>query len=371
MAPFVAGRRLAIVVSRTSDGKPGVFLNYRGVGRMEANSTYQATVSPDLGQNPLLWEAVRCSVSAPCFFQCKHLPGFGTLQDGGVRANNPYGIAQEECRIIWPSAQTHDLLLSVGTGYVPPVAEEHVRGPHPHDSLQDRAPLRLWRAYNASPCMDGAEAFREGLNHVPYSMRSRFFRLDHALAGDLPRLDDVARLTELAEISYTVPDELVRAILATCFFFELDEAPTRVCGRYCCRGSVLCARNQARSIVNRVLVEFPGAELRTNSGDCLGSVEVDDGCTACGYYRKGVRFSVASLDEDMSILFTGSSHQHPIGGFPATIQQFLDNQQADAVFGRSDHQTNQWPPRRGCYCPRGMKRVGVPEASPQRKRRQV
>ncbi|KAH1968438.1 hypothetical protein KXW88_005706, partial [Aspergillus fumigatus] len=175
---------------------------------MEANSTYQATVSPDLGQNPLLWEAVRCSVSAPCFFQCKHLPGFGTLQDGGVRANNPYGIAQEECRIIWPSAQTHDLLLSVGTGYVPPVAEEHVRGPHPHDSLQDRAPLRLWRAYNASPCMDGAEAFREGLNHVPYSMRSRFFRLDHALAGDLPRLDDVARLTELAEISYTVPDEL-------------------------------------------------------------------------------------------------------------------------------------------------------------------
>jgi hypothetical protein len=57
MAPSAAGRRLATVVSRTSDGKPGVFLNYRGVGRMEANSTYQATVSPDLGQNPLLWEA--------------------------------------------------------------------------------------------------------------------------------------------------------------------------------------------------------------------------------------------------------------------------------------------------------------------------
>jgi hypothetical protein len=79
----------------------------------------------------------------------------------------------------------------------------------------------------------------------------------------------------------------VPAILATCFFFELDEAPTRVCGRYCCRGSVLCARNQARSIVKRVLVEFPGAELRTNGGNCLGSVEKDDGCTACGYYRKG------------------------------------------------------------------------------------
>jgi hypothetical protein len=28
--------------------------------------------------------------------------------------------------------------------------------------------------------MDGAEAFREGFNHIPYSMRFRFFRLDHA-----------------------------------------------------------------------------------------------------------------------------------------------------------------------------------------------
>lgn len=54
MAPSAAGRRLAIVVSCISDGKPGVFLNYRGVGRMEANSIYPARVSPDLGQNLLL-----------------------------------------------------------------------------------------------------------------------------------------------------------------------------------------------------------------------------------------------------------------------------------------------------------------------------
>lgn len=39
--------------------------------------------------------------------------------------------------------------------------------------------------------------------------------------------------------------------------------------------------------MNRVLVEFPGTELRPNNGNCLGSVEKDDGCTACGYYRKG------------------------------------------------------------------------------------
>jgi hypothetical protein len=56
MAPSTAGRRLAVIVSRISDGKPGVFPNYRGVGRTGANPTSQATVSPDLSQNPLLWE---------------------------------------------------------------------------------------------------------------------------------------------------------------------------------------------------------------------------------------------------------------------------------------------------------------------------
>jgi hypothetical protein len=48
---------------------------------------------------------------------------------------------------------------------------------------------------------------------------------------------------------------------------------------------------------------------------------------------------VASLHEEMSILFTGSSHQHPIGGFPGTVQQFLGNKQADALLGLSDHQS--------------------------------
>jgi hypothetical protein len=126
--------------------------------------------------------------------------------------------------------------------------------------------------------------------------------------------------------------------------------------------------------MERVLVEFPGAELQTNLGDRLGRVHGDDddaGCTICGYYRKRVRFSVASLNEDVSILVTSSSHQHPIGGFPATIQHFLDNQQAEAVFGRADHQTNRWPPKRMCYCSRDIKRVRYPKAPPHKKKRRL
>ncbi|KAH3351075.1 hypothetical protein KXW44_005076 [Aspergillus fumigatus] len=110
MTPSTAGRRLAIIVSRISDGKSCVFPNHRGVGGAGVDPTSQATVSSDLSQNPLLWEVV----GAPWFFHCKHLPEFETLQNGGVRGNNHSGIAQEECRIIWPSAQTFDLLISSG-----------------------------------------------------------------------------------------------------------------------------------------------------------------------------------------------------------------------------------------------------------------
>ncbi|KAL3251706.1 hypothetical protein ABHI18_010472, partial [Aspergillus niger] len=156
-------------------------------------------------QNPSLSQAI---------FKSRYLSKVGVLQDGGVRCNNPHGIAQEECRIIWPSAQTHDLLVSVGTGYVPPAEKGTDPAQHGCSSLHDKAPFRLWRAYNSSPCMDGVEAFKEGLNHVPHPLRTRIFRLDHALA-DLPRLDDVMRVAELAKEQYTVPDELVRAVLAT------------------------------------------------------------------------------------------------------------------------------------------------------------
>lgn len=271
--------------------------------------------------------------------------------------------------MIWPSRRTHDLLLSVGTGY----ADTQGAG-----NLPDRhfpagwGPMRLWRAYNASPCMDGMAAYREGRVHVPSALRSNTIRLDHALDGELPRLDDVGKLAELAALPFTVPDELVRAVWATCFFFELDAAPSRTDGSYHLRGSVLCARTHARRIVDQVLVEFPRAHFQSGRGQPLGRVDDDDGCPLCGYYRKQVTLSVPSLDEEITIALASAAQQRPIGGFPTSIRQLLQDQQADAVFGRPDHQEYGWPPRRSCYCGRTTKRrVHFVEPAPERKKRRL
>lgn len=56
VATSPAGNRIAIVASRTSNGKPRVFTNYHGVGRKASISPYEVLV-PDNGvQDPLLWE---------------------------------------------------------------------------------------------------------------------------------------------------------------------------------------------------------------------------------------------------------------------------------------------------------------------------
>ncbi|EAW11464.1 patatin-like phospholipase family protein [Aspergillus clavatus NRRL 1] len=365
LALVPTGTRVGVVASRASDGKPILFPNYRGVGSRSEKLPYEVVQVDGETQNPRLQDVVGCSVAAPW-----DLLAWGTLQDGGVRANNPMGIAQEECRMIWPSRRIHDLLVSVGTGYTP--RTEDTGDPPGRQFPAGWGPVRLWRAYNSSPCMDGMEAYREGRVHVPPSLRSNTIRLDFALDGDLPRLDDVGKLEELAALPFTVPDELVRAVLASCFFFELDTPPSRADGQYRLHGSILCARTQSRRIVDRVLVEFPGARFCSGRDHSLGRVDNDNGCLFCGYYRKQVTLSVPSLDEEIMIALASPAQQRLIGGFPKTIRQLLHDQQAEAVFGRPDHQNDRWPPRRSCYCVKMTKRqVHFVEPAPQRKKRRL
>lgn len=276
------------------------------------------------------------------------------MQDGGVRANNPLAIALNELAVIWPSAKTHDLLLSVGTGSFSSTAEPVHTG---RSLLRDSAIPRMIRATMSSPAMDGEQGFREALNFVSDDKRSKVFRLNHELSQPLPRLDDVSRLAEMSEMHFAAPDELVRAILASAFFFfELDELPIKRQGVYFCQGSILCSRSYARDLVKQVMVEFPEARFQTARSHHLGDVGEDDGCHVCGYYRKKVSFSVNSLEEMTSIGIAGSSFFQVIGGFPKSAQELLEDQQANSHFGRADHLVAAWPPKRNCYCPPQVKR---------------
>lgn len=53
----VAGCRLAIITSRTDDGKACVLANYRGLGRRKENGAYLFLAPQKEHENPFLWEA--------------------------------------------------------------------------------------------------------------------------------------------------------------------------------------------------------------------------------------------------------------------------------------------------------------------------
>ncbi|KAJ5340343.1 hypothetical protein N7541_009467 [Penicillium brevicompactum] len=350
-----AGCRIAIVASRTSDGKACVLANYRRKSPRSANTAYQFLAPHDDREDPFLWEAAICSVAAPFYFQTKTLPGLGLLQDGGVRANNPVAIALRESGIIWPMAKSHDLLLSVGTGFSTSSPSDSTGF---LDRIREGALPRLFRAMMSSPSMDGKQGFLEALNYLPHSSTPDIFRLDQAIDGTLPALDDTCSLEKMSHMDFAVPAELVRSILASAmFFFELDESPVQGNASFYCRGSVLCSRPNPTEILQRVLVEFPGARFRSGQDHDLGSIDPVDICQLCGYFRKRVAFRVTSLEERVSIEISNDTFREKIGGFPKSTLEFLDEQKAYARFGRADHQILDWPPRRSCYCYRGSKRL--------------
>jgi hypothetical protein len=218
--------------------------------------------------------------------------------------------------------------------------------------------------------MDGAQGFAEALNYLPLSARSDVLRLDQAIPGPLPDLDDITQLTMLSSLAFTVSDELVRTMLASAtFFFEMDEFPKNQ-GMLHCRGSMLCTHPRSAEIVHRVLTEFPGAaRFQTGKGENLGIVDLQDCCTGCGYFRKEITFWVHSLEEEITIEIADKDFRHRIGGMPKSVHDLLANQKAYAPFGRPDHQVPVWPPNRHCYCMRGQKRrIHIEELSSKRRK---
>ncbi|RDH26112.1 hypothetical protein BDQ94DRAFT_176705 [Aspergillus welwitschiae] len=299
--------------------------------------------------------ATRCSVAALGYFTPSCLPGIGTLQDGGVAANCPLRAALRESQIIWPTRTQPDLVVSIGTGYS---TEEPAS-----DATEDDGPLRggfiarAIRTFLSSPAVDGRRGWLDAWDSVPETLRADVFRLDRAIAGPLPELDDAEAMEGLGTYPYRVPDGLMRAWLAKSFFLELDETPTVTAQGLVCRGSVLCCRSDTATLIRQTQCHFPGARFMYGNRD-LGAVSNTDGCSACGYYRKRVILQVTSLSEDLQLGISSSTAFRALGGFPTSVQALLDAQQADAPFGRADHGRDRWPPPRRCYC-RNLKRTGT------------
>jgi hypothetical protein len=281
------------------------------------------------------------------------LRGLGRFQDGGLCANCPVRPAMRESARIWPSVRRPDLIVSIGTGFTP---EQQGQKKETIGFFQTLFIWRLVEAFLCSPACDGAKGWKDAFNSMSDELKEDAIRLDYPLPEPLPELDDVDQMEWISNLQYDIPAELQRKLDAKSFFFELDEDPTVSENGYCCRGSILCGKRDTTALLTLVQRDLPNADFMTGQGSNLGRVHDHDGCTHCGYYRKRVTLLISRLQDDIEIGMVSESQLVKIGGFPTSIEAIITNQQANAVFGRADHQTDRWPPARDCYCITGRKR---------------
>ena len=104
--------KVAVVTASTSN--PVVLANYSR--RTDVTSDYVFELPHDFKT----WEAAYATSAAPSYFRPFVSSTNRTYLDGGLYANNPVAIADDERRAIWPDVaeESPDLLLSIGTGKV-------------------------------------------------------------------------------------------------------------------------------------------------------------------------------------------------------------------------------------------------------------
>lgn len=271
------------------------------------------------------------------YFKPKHLPLFGTFQDGGLKYNNPVRPGLREVRRIWNNSDC-DLVLSIGTGFeqklMSPVAS-NVR-----NLLQDGAMARFYRAAMQSLSLNGQVSWEDHWSGLEEEAKRQQFRLNLPLVGKEPDIDDVDKMQHLHDqIQYHLGDieGIARAFKAVTFFFELDGPLVKDEGRYCCRGSILSRSPDSRDLVQSLRSSYPYAQF-FNHDLSLGFLSANNICKLCGRFQKAVTFHIRHPSDRVNLhLVFNRLFRRSISGFPQSMEWFIERQKLNAKFGRRDH----------------------------------
>lgn len=275
----------------------------------------------------------------------KYVDGIGChVQDGGVgKYNNPVTSAVSEIRMIWDTGV--DVLLSIGTGYVPEknaLKDSRCR-------ILDTSIPRCFRSWESS--RNGQRIWDDFCRHLGDEERESYFRINVPLER-APDLDAVESMPEIrasgVRFLQSVDIQSVRrALLSSAFFFELDELPVAQGATLECRGSVRCRSPNSRALIEGLISDFPYALFQSQSHETLAFVRDAVRCQECRLYRIGITFRVDSLDQAVVLrLRFNDQFSSRVSGFPNSMSWFARRQGLYSPFGRADHQLSL----RDCNC---------------------
>ena len=280
-------------------------------------------------------------------FRPIRIPSVGTLQDGGLKHNNPINLALWESRHIWPSMKQPDVVVSMGTGTT--VNESASRSvPNSRHIILDGFVPRLWRSWISS--LDGEATWRNLWNSLDETARAYYFRTNVYLPHNALAIDDVGCMDQLRDCVHTQPHNdrfrqvAAFALLVACFYFELTSLPLFQNGKVYCKGAIRC-RLRGPVICQALDRVHPSVLVFLAENEIIGYYKGDnDLCPICRRYQKEVEFTIRHINEPMTIFFQSVLQgKRRISGFPQTMQWFQEQQHLNAHFGKPYHNTT-----RGC-----------------------
>lgn len=282
-------------------------------------------------------------------FSSVEIPGIGNLQDGRIKHhNNPINVALSEAKHLWPTIPDPDVVVSLRMG-LETVNQLFKTSSFCNFLLDGWIPCVCCSVMNS---FEGQHTLREVHNILAGRSWMDYFQLDSAFPDAPPAMDSAGSMEHLAQWVKSQPSgphkhrEIILALLTTCFFFELDNAPVFHCGLFHCVSTIKC-QIPVQSVICCLNLLQPSEQQefykdKLNLGLWLS---MDDICSACHCYTCPVHFYTHSLEEQLTLSLQLGNLTYWLSAFPNTVKWFIEQQGLGCEFGTANHGV---PLKMGC-----------------------
>jgi hypothetical protein len=304
----------------------------------------------ELSYRSLVWSLLidyraACTSAAPFFFKSKDVENIDTFQDGGLRHNCPAFLTSWECGAVWPEKgqffdPNHcqvDHMLSLGTGTSAP--SKYATGPH--SPRKERFLQRFVGNYKVQ--LDGEKQWGTFIRCVPPSTRTRLHRLNVALSGAEPALDDITAMSRLKASavehmhSNAQMTLITNMMIASIFYLEIDSIVNVEGGSRQCHGTFF-SRLPLESVGHRRLYEHLLEKKASFKINGLLIACVDFVPKGLPVFRRSVDFSMKGANDQLVVSVTGiTSEPTMISGMPTRLDLLVRAQGLEMPFGCIDH----------------------------------
>lgn len=260
----------------------------------------------------------------------------------------PISLCDLERDQIWPCKTRTDILISLGTGEkVFAAASQQYR-----DKLQDGLVPRILN-YLTNGILNNQSVFQSYICNQSKSKRDRCYRLDIEVdkfkaADDTTSLQDLRDQVQNHSKGRELRRQVVRNLLSSCFYFELESMPVFEDGVHICTGYIRI-RNNPDAVLSTLFEVFPSSciefrisepknERRYTKGEYgtsntrlafVDRISKLGSCRKCNRFALQVSFKVRHItDEKISITLKASTDkgglfEGNISGFPNSIDWFV------------------------------------------------